>query len=69
MSDYEFRCPECKKVTTTHSSGEVPLNDERVECIACGRISIVTDSLTNLFVNITSTKITPSKLKVLEKQK
>lgn len=69
MSDYEFRCQECKKVTYTHSTGEIPKASESVECLFCGRISIVQDSLTTLFVSMSGTKVSPSELEKLEQLK
>ena len=69
MSDYEFRCPECKKVTTTHSTGEVPQYGDKAECISCGRVSIIQDSLTTLIVAMSTEKIHPSKLEELELEK
>jgi len=39
MSDYEFRCGDCKKVNGIHSSGNVPEYGDEVECIKCGRFS------------------------------
>lgn len=63
MSDYEFRCPECSKITQTHSSGETPKWDEEVECINCGRISIVKSSMAILEVKMSCKKNSPSKIK------
>ena len=68
MSDYEFRCPECKKVTCSHSTGNVPEFGDEVECISCGRISIVQDQVTLLEVEITSRKETPSQLDKLKQE-
>jgi len=65
MSDYEFRCPDCKKVNCIHSTGEVPKPTETVECISCGRISVVQDKFETLTVIITGKKITPSKIDAL----
>jgi len=65
MSSYEFRCPDCKKVIHTESTGEVPKEGEFVECIFCGRISTIIDNFVTLEVAITSNKKHPSQLEEL----
>ena len=62
MSNYEFRCPDCKKVICTTSTGVVPEVRDKVECIFCGRISVVQYTTSTLEVTISSIKNTPSKL-------
>ena len=66
MSDYEFRCPECKKITNTHSTGEAPKYCESVECMSCGRISIVQSILSVLIVEMSNQKASPTKIEKLE---
>ena len=69
MSDYEFRCPDCKKITCSHSTGNVPEVGSKVECISCGRISIVEYTTSNLEVAISNKKVYPSQLDKLNKEK
>ena len=68
MSDYEFRCPDCKKVICSHSTGNVPECEDKVECINCGRVSIVQNQVTLLEVEITSIKEIPSQLDKLKQE-
>lgn len=67
MSDYQFQCPDCKKYTVTHSTGNVPETDEVVECISCGRVCNVEEHFATLKVSMTSLKNSPSELEKVEK--
>lgn len=69
MSDYEFKCGDCKSVNSIHSSGDTPIYGEKVECIKCGRVSEVTSSFATLDVVKTKEKKTPSQIDKLNKDK
>lgn len=62
MSDYRFRCTDCGKINQTHSTGTTPEYGEEVECINCGRISIVQSSTAILEVKMSCKKNSPSKI-------
>lgn len=69
MSDYRFRCADCGKVNQCHSTGHVPEFGEKVECINCGRMSIVEHQNVILEVTKSDEKVSPSQIEKLEQLK
>lgn len=68
MSDYEFKCGDCGKVTATHSTGDIPEYGEKIECISCGRVSKVTSCNAILEVVKTKIKNIPSQIDKINKR-
>ena len=51
MADYQFKCPNCKKITFTEStSDEYPEYNQELECLSCKNKVLVKSSCLNLFV-------------------
>lgn len=64
--NYDWECPDCKKVTLCSTTDDDIENYEELECPWCGRVSKIVDHEVTFIVQQTNKKASPTELEKLE---